>query len=64
MHARIFTLRFNPVTESFDNSAVEHFLADKEVLSIRDHFFVNDDVPLVIYCFRLSLVTETSISEI
>ena len=43
MQVRIFTLRFNPVTESFDDSVVAGFLADKDVLSIRDHFFVKDD---------------------
>ena len=45
MLVRVFTLRFNPATERFDDSAVAGFLADKEVLSISDHFFVKDDVP-------------------
>lgn len=45
MHVRVFTLRFDPVTERFDDSAVVGFLADKEVLAIRDHFFVRDGVP-------------------
>ncbi|HPE72263.1 MAG TPA: hypothetical protein PK018_08845 [Candidatus Competibacter sp.] len=34
MHVRVFTLRFDPVTERFDDSAVVGFLADKEVLAI------------------------------
>jgi hypothetical protein len=45
MHVRVFTLRFNPATESFEDAAVTQFLADKEVCSIRDHFFVKDDTP-------------------
>lgn len=45
MHMRVFTLRFDPVTERFDDSVVVGFLADKEVLAIRDHFFVRDGVP-------------------
>jgi hypothetical protein len=45
MHVRVFTLRFDPATERFDDSAVVGFLADKEVLAIRDHFFVRDGVP-------------------
>ncbi len=47
MHVRIFTLRFNPFTEGFDDSAVADFMKDKEVLSINDHFFVKDDVALL-----------------
>jgi ATP-dependent DNA helicase RecQ len=52
MLAKIFTLRFNPATESFDDTAVTAFLADKEVCSIRDHFFVKDDVPYLTLVVR------------
>jgi superfamily II DNA helicase RecQ len=52
MLVRIFTLRFNPVTESFDDSVVAGFLADKDVLSIRDHFFVKDDTPYLTLVIR------------
>jgi superfamily II DNA helicase RecQ len=52
MQVRIFTLRFNPVTESFDDSVVAGFLADKDVLSIRDHFFVKDDTPYLTLVVR------------
>ena len=45
MQLRIFTLPFNPVTQSFDDSGVTGFMADKDVLSIRDHFFTKDDIP-------------------
>ena len=39
---RIFTLRFNRVPGRFDDEELRDFLKDKEVLSIRDHFFVKD----------------------
>jgi hypothetical protein len=52
MQVRIFTLRFNPVTESFDDSVVASFLADKDVLAIRDHFFVKDDTPYLTLVVR------------
>lgn len=52
MLVRLFTLRFNPVTERFDDSAVAGFLADKEVLSIRDHFFMKEDVPYLTLVVR------------
>ena len=58
MQVRIFTLRFNPVTESFDDSVIIGFLADKEVLSIRDHFFVKEDVPYLtlVVCYRAAVL--------
>ena len=52
MQVRIFTLRFNPVTESFDDNAIAGFLADKDVLSIRDHFFVKDHIPYLTVVVR------------
>lgn len=52
MLVRVFTLRFDPVTEHFDDSTVAAFLADKEVLSIRDHFFIQHDVPYLTLVVR------------
>ncbi len=43
MHVRIFTLRFNPATDRFEDGDVNAFLADKDVVSIRDHFFPHPD---------------------
>jgi superfamily II DNA helicase RecQ len=56
MQVRVFTLRFNPATEAFEESAVSQFLADKEVCSIHDHFFVKDDTPYLtlVVCYRPS----------
>jgi hypothetical protein len=48
MLVRIFTLRFDPATEHFDDSPMMGFVADKEVLSIHDHFFIRDDVPYLV----------------
>jgi ATP-dependent DNA helicase RecQ len=45
MLVRVITLRFNPVLGSFDDTALRDFLKDKEVLSIRDHFFVKNEAP-------------------
>ncbi len=39
MHIRIFTLRFSPVIEGFDDGPLRSFMTDKEVLSVREHFF-------------------------
>lgn len=45
MLVRIFTLRFNPALGRFEDEEVRNFIKDKEVLSIRDHFFVKDEFP-------------------
>ena len=45
MLARVITLRFDSVIGSFDDGPLREFLKDKEVLSIRDHFFVKNEVP-------------------
>ena len=52
MQLRIFTLRFDPILEGFDDAPVTGFLADKEVLDIEDHFFVKDDVPYLALVVR------------
>jgi ATP-dependent DNA helicase RecQ len=45
MFVRVITLRFAPVSGIFDDSPLRDFLKDKEVLSIRDHFFIKHEVP-------------------
>ena len=45
MLMRVITLRFDPVTSSFDDGPVRDFIKDKEVLAIRDHFFMKNEVP-------------------
>lgn len=39
------TLRVSPTLGAFDDSAVQDFVRDKELLSLREHFFVVHDVP-------------------
>ena len=45
MLVRVFTLKFDPVVSGFDDSGLQNFIKDKEILSIRDHFFTRDEVP-------------------
>lgn len=42
---RIVTLPFDPELSSFDDEPVRGFLADKELLEMRDHFFVYQGKP-------------------
>ena len=41
----VITLRFSSALGGFDNTELREFTKDKEVLSIRDHFFHHDDIP-------------------
>jgi ATP-dependent DNA helicase RecQ len=45
MLVRIFTLKFHAATEQFDDETLQEFIKDKEVVSIREHFFINHETP-------------------
>ena len=45
MQVRVLTLRFDPRLEGFDDTALRALCRDAEVLSVRDQFFVRDEVP-------------------
>lgn len=45
MLARVFTLRFSSMLDGFDDTPLREFIKDKEVHTLRDHFFVRNDVP-------------------
>ena len=42
---KIFTLRFNSALGEFDDTDVQRFLADKQLIEVRDHFFVHQGLP-------------------
>ena len=45
MLARVLTLRFDPQLEAFDDQPLREFLAQREVLAVREHFFHCNHVP-------------------
>lgn len=45
MLIRIITLRFSAALEGFDDSPLIDFIKDKSVLSLREHFFIRNEVP-------------------
>jgi hypothetical protein len=55
MACRVFTLAFDPVTTRFNDEPVRDFLADKDVDSITNHFFIKDGTPylVLVVCYRL-----------
>ena len=55
MLARVMTLHFDTVLGGFDDTPLREFLKDKEVLAIRDHFFIRNDVPYLAMIFTYTL---------
>lgn len=47
MLVRVFTLPFESRFGGFDDTALRDFVKDKEVLSVRDHFFAKDELPFL-----------------
>jgi len=48
MLIRTITLSFNPVTEQFDEEELQAFIKDKEILTLREHFFINQETPYLV----------------
>ena len=48
MRARVVTLRFDPVLQAFDDAPLQEVLKAREVFSIRDHFFMRNEVPYLV----------------
>ena len=48
MLVHIFTLKFHAATERFDDREFQEFIKDKDVLSVREHFFLNQTVPYLV----------------
>jgi len=46
--AKIFTIKFDPITEKFNDSEFQQFINDKEILEINDHFFTKADTPYIV----------------
>jgi superfamily II DNA helicase RecQ len=57
MLSRVITLRFSGVLDGFDDAPLCEFIKDKEVISLRDHFFVRNESPylavVVTYAVKL-----------
>jgi len=42
---KIFSLTFNSAIGGFDDEPLRDFMKDKEIISIRDHLFVRNEIP-------------------
>ena len=44
------TLRFDPASGSFDDARFDEFAKSKELLAVKDHFFVHAGLPHLLLC--------------
>ena len=65
MLLRIFALKFNSALSAFDDTDFQAFIKDKEVLSVKDHFFVKDETPYLalVVAYRAGNLPETVTSS-
>lgn len=47
MKARVLTLPFDDQAGRFEDSALREFLVDKELVELRDHFFIREGQPFL-----------------
>ena len=59
MLARVLTLRFDPRLEAFDDQPLREFLAQREVLAVREHFFQCNHVPYMAVMVTYALEPST-----
>ena len=45
MMIKVFTMRFSDVIEGFDDEDLRVFMADKDIISFRERFFLKDNIP-------------------
>lgn len=68
MLIKVFSLTFSSASGDFDDSPIQDFIKDKEVISIRDYLFVRNEVPYLTvvikyFPYRQEIVTESSSSK-
>ena len=59
MHIRVFTLRFDDLLGRFDDALMLDFIKDKQVITIRDHFFMREGYPFLAVIITYSLPHQT-----
>lgn len=54
MLIKTFTLRFSPNLDGFDDEPVRSFMADKSIASVKEHFFIKDNIPYLTFVITYS----------
>ena len=62
MLIQVITLRYSSTLGGFDQTELQEFVRDKEVLSIRDHFFQHSDVPHLVFVVTYRLADSSTVA--
>jgi len=54
------TLRFDPSSSRFEDAPLDEFAKSREILSVREHFFVHGEVPHLLLCISWRMPTAGS----
>lgn len=52
MLIKVFSLKFDPLLGSFNDAPVRDFTQDKEVLQVRDHLLIRNEIPYLILVIK------------
>ena len=52
MKVKVFTLPWRPEAGGFDDSALQAFLLERIVLEVTEHFFIHENVPVLVLTLR------------
>ena len=60
MQVKVITLKYDHITGKIDDSSLTDFIKDKEVISVRDHFFMKDGCPylVMVITYKQNVITE------
>lgn len=60
LRAKVLTVRFDTLTGTFDDAALQEFIKDKDVVSIRDHLVAHDGRPCLalLICYRPRILVQ------
>ncbi len=61
MLTKIFTIRFDELKDCFDDTELRDFIKNKEVLSLREHFFQRHEIPYLTVMVNYNLLNVTQI---
>lgn len=63
MQVKIITLKFDPLHGGFNDEVVQAFTKDKEIVSIKDYFFLKNEVPYLTLMIQYAWIPNGFSSE-
>ena len=63
MRLKLMTLRYSSTLGGFDETPLERFVSDKEVLGFKEHFFLVNDIPHLLCVVTWRLLESAATAE-